>query len=80
MIARSFDASTELGNAFQLLVSRWTVVLPTAIGSLVAGILLIVTLGTIVASIFGGGAALAGGHRAGALAVLGAGAVTKVIE
>jgi hypothetical protein len=83
MVARQVDAVAELGAAAQLLASRWTLALPTAIASLIAGMFFLFVLTALVASAFIAGAGARTGHAASGLAFLGAGlasgAVTLIV-
>jgi hypothetical protein len=76
VLARPFDPARELEAAARLLAQRWTLALPTAIGSALSAAIVFFTIGGVVLAALG--ALLIGGPHA-ALSVLVAGALTVVL-
>ena len=73
MLARPLEPARELEAAARLLAERWTLALPTAIGSALSATIIFFTIGGVVLAALG--ALIIGGLHA-ALSVLVAGALT----
>ena len=76
MVAQQFDAARELENAVHVLAARWTLALPTAIGSLLIAAIVFFLIGAVIVS---GLAAALIGHGAAAIAAVEAGATSVAI-
>lgn len=68
---RPIDSGRELSDALHLLAERWTLAIPTAVGSLLCSAIVFFAIGAVVVAVVAGAIV---GHAAGALAALGAGA------
>jgi hypothetical protein len=76
MVAQQIDAARELENAARVLGARWTLALPTAIGSLLVAAMVFFLIGAVIVS---GVAAALLGHGAAAIAAIEAGATSVAI-